>query len=436
MATGSSAAWFSAPALGAGGRRFESSLPDHHLLKMTYQKIPQGTITSPKGFSAGAVFADIKAWKEKPFDLAVLRSEVSCAIAGVFTTNKIKAAPVLLCQKRVSGGKAQAVVANSGCANACTAEQGLADANQMATLAAEKQGLISEDMLVASTGVIGTNLPMEKIANGIERINLSASGGHDFAQAIMTTDTVPKEIAVEFEIDGIIVTIGGAAKGAGMIHPDMATMLCFITTDASVEQEFLQESLKKAADLSFNMISVDGDTSTNDSILLLANGMAGNDTLHKDSVGAVIFQSALNHVCIYLAKCVARDGEGSTKLIEMIVEGALTTEEARLAARTVVGSPLVKTAVYGGDPNWGRVVAAVGRSGAEVVESKIDLYLNELGLMREGRPLPFDKTEAETMMKYEEMTFRLNLNLGDGEATAWGCDFTEEYIALNGDYTT
>ena len=398
--------------------------------------IPQGTITSPQGFSAGAVFADIKTWKEKPFDLAILRSEAPCVIAGMFTTNRIKAASVILCQNRVESGKAQAIVANSGCANACTAQQGLADAERMAALAARKIGGSAEDVLVASTGVIGTHLPIDRIESGIDRIKLLPDGGHDFAQAIMTTDTVPKEIAVECEIDGKTVTIGGVAKGAGMIHPDMATMLSFLTTDAAIERDFLREALLKSVDLSFNMISVDGDTSTNDSVLLLANGLADNNTLHNNTEAADVFQSALDYVCIYLAKSIARDGEGSTKLIEMTVEGARSVEDARMAARTVVSSPLVKTAVYGSDPNWGRVVAAVGRSGAEVVESKIDLYLSELCLMQAGRPLPFDKSEAEVLMNYEEVVFRLNLNLGDGEATAWGCDFTEEYIALNGDYTT
>ncbi len=403
---------------------------------MAHHHIPQGTITSPQGFSAGAVFADIKAWAVKPFDLTILRSEVPCMMAGMFTTNRIKAAPVILCQDRVESGKAQAIVANSGCANACTAQRGLADAEQMATLVARKIGVSAEDILVASTGVIGTHMPMDRIESGINRIELMPDGGHDFAQAIMTTDTVPKEIAVECEIDGKTVTIGGVAKGAGMIHPDMATMLCFLTTDAAIDLDFLREALRKSVDLSLNLISVDGDTSTNDSILLLANGLAGNDTLHNNDEAADVFQSALDYVCIYLAKSIARDGEGSTKLIEMTVEGARSVEDARNAARTVVSSPLVKTAVYGSDPNWGRVVAAVGRSGAEVVESKIDLYLGELCLMQAGRPLPIDKSEAEELMKYEEVIFRLNLNLGNGEATAWGCDFTEEYIALNGDYTT
>lgn len=403
---------------------------------MTHRSIHNGTITSTRGFSAGAVFADIKAWKEKPFDLSILFSDTECSVAGVFTTNKVKAAPVILCKNRVANGTGQALVVNSGCANACTGELGAANAEHMAVLAANKLGIGANDVMVASTGVIGTQLPMEKIEKGIDRIEVSSDGGHDLAQAIMTTDTVPKEIAVEFEFEGNKVTIGGVAKGAGMIHPNMATMLCFITTDAAIDQNFLQESLQNSVDISFNMTTVDGDTSTNDTVLLMSNGSAENSTLHKDNAGAILFRNALDDVCIFLAKCIARDGEGSTKLIEAIVEGALSDVEARLAARTIVGSPLVKTAVYGCDPNWGRVVAAAGRSGAELVESKVDLYLDELCLMRTGNPLLFDAQTARALMQKEDVCFRLCLNLGDGKATAWGCDFTEQYIALNGDYTT
>ncbi|NQT72868.1 MAG: bifunctional glutamate N-acetyltransferase/amino-acid acetyltransferase ArgJ [Chloroflexi bacterium] len=403
---------------------------------MTHQLVHNGTITSPRGFSAGATFADIKAWKEKPYDLAMLFSDDPCMVAGVFTTNKIKAAPVLLCQNRIARGNSQALVVNSGCANACTGQSGAANAEQMAVSAARKLGIDASDVMVASTGVIGTQLPMEKIERSIDRIEMSPDGGHNLAQAIMTTDTVPKEIAVEFEFEGKKITLGGVAKGAGMIHPNMATMLCFLTTDAAIEQNFLQEMLQRAVDVSFNMITVDGDTSTNDTVLLMANGVAGNGTLHKDDPDAVVFQNALDDVCIDLARCIARDGEGSTKLIEAIVEGALSDVDARLAARTIVGSPLVKTAVYGSDPNWGRVVAAAGRSGAELVESKVDLYLDELCLMQAGSPLSFDVEMAQALMKKENVCFRICLNLGDGRATAWGCDLTEQYIALNGDYTT
>ncbi|MFA4837084.1 MAG: bifunctional glutamate N-acetyltransferase/amino-acid acetyltransferase ArgJ [Dehalococcoidia bacterium] len=403
---------------------------------MTYKTIPNGTITSPGGFSAGAIFANIKAWKEKPFDMAILSSDIPCRVAAVFTTNKIKAAPVILCQNRLKNKRAQALVVNSGCANACTSEQGLADAEQMAALCASKLGLVSDQVMVASTGVIGTYLPMDKIGQGIEKIALSPNGGHDLAQAIMTTDTVPKEIAVSIEIDGKQVTIGGVCKGAGMIHPNMATMLCFLTTDAAVEADFLQTALKAAADVSFNMITIDGDTSTNDTLMIFANGLAGNKTLREDSPGASVFQSALNEVCIYLAKRIARDGEGATKLIEIIVEGAASIEDARIAARTIASSSLVKTAVYGCDPNWGRVIAAAGRSGVQVSEARIDLYLGQMNLMKAGRVLPFDKQEASKIMGGEEVVFRLCLNLGKGKAIAWGCDLTEEYIAVNGDYTT
>ena len=403
---------------------------------MTYKAIKNGTITSPRGFSAGAIFADIKAGMKKPFDLAILHSDVPCTIAGVFTTNKIKAAPVILCENRLKNKETQALVVNSGCANACTSERGLADAERMASLAAGKLGLKSDQVMVASTGVIGTYLPMDRIKQGIERIGLSPNSGHDLAQAIMTTDTIPKEIAISFEIDGKEVTIGGVCKGAGMIHPNMATMLCFLTTDAAAEADFLQTALKRAADVSFNMITVDGDTSTNDTMIIFANGLAGNRPLHSKSPGAGTFQSALDEVCIYLAKSIARDGEGATKLIKVIVEGAASIRDARIAARTIAGSPLVKTAVYGCDPNWGRVIAAAGRSGAEVIESRIDLYLDQLPLMKAGRVLPFDKQEAVAIMNRDEVLFRLCLNLGDGHATAWGCDLTEEYITLNGDYTT
>ncbi len=275
---------------------------------------------------------------------------------------------------------------------------------------------------------------MDRISSGIERIELSWDGGHDLAQAIMTTDTIPKEIAVTTQIKGKEVIIGGVAKGAGMIHPDMATMLCFLTTDAAVEPDFLQTALKRAVEVSFNMITVDGDTSPNDTVLFLANGLAGNPILSGDSLDG--FQSALEEVCIYLARCIAGDGEGATRLIEVTVEGALSTEDARIAARTIAGSLLVKTAVHGADPNWGRVVAAAGRSGAEVVQSRIDLYLDHLCLVRMGVALPFDKDEAIAMLNRDEVRFRLCLNLGKGHATAWGCDLTEEYIAINGSYTT
>ena len=305
--------------------------------------IPSGGVTSPGGFLAGAVSAGIKYSPGKRLDLGILYSPKICTAAGVFTTNKVKAAPVLLSRERLAKGKVQAVVMNSGYANACTGKQGMADALEMTELAAKHIGVKKENVLVASTGVIGAMLPMENIRTAIPKVELTVEGGHDLARAIMTTDRVPKEVAVK--ADGF--TIGGMLKGAGMIHPDMATMLCFLTTDAAVEADFLRQALKKAVTVSFNMISVDGDTSTNDTVVIMANGAAGGKTITKGSDKAKVFQQALDKVCIYLAREAARDGEGATKLIEVKVSGALNLKDARLAARTMVSSSLVKTAVYG-----------------------------------------------------------------------------------------
>jgi glutamate N-acetyltransferase/amino-acid N-acetyltransferase len=392
--------------------------------------LPSGTVTSPRGFHAGAVQAGLK--KEPSLDLGILASEVPCAAAGLLTTNRIKAAPVLLCQQRLSRGQAAAIVVNSGCANACTGEAGLADATEMARLAAEVAGVAPDEVLVASTGVIGQVLPMERLRAGVGQIKLSGDGGHALARAMMTTDTVPKEGAVR----GGGFTIGGVAKGAGMIHPDLATFLCFLATDASVEPDFLKSALRQAADVSFNLVSIDGDTSTNDTVLLLANGLAASEAIAAGSQSAESFQQALNQLCIHLARMMARDGEGATKLLEITVAGAPSLDEARAAARTIVSSPLVKSAVYGNDPNWGRVLAAVGRSGVEVVEAKIDLYLGDICLLKAGRPQPFVHEEAVRRLKRDEVDFVLRLNLGDASATAWGCDLTEEYVKINSHYTT
>ncbi|MBM4432612.1 MAG: bifunctional glutamate N-acetyltransferase/amino-acid acetyltransferase ArgJ, partial [Chloroflexi bacterium] len=282
----------------------------------------------------------------------------------------------------------------------------------------------------------GERLPMNLVRAGIDQIVLSKEGGHELARAIMTTDTVPKEIAVAVKADGSKLTIGGIAKGAGMIHPNLATLLCFLTTDAAVEPDFLRLALRKAADVSFNMISIDGDTSPNDTVLILANGKAGNKPISKKSREADAFQKALDRVCIYLAKCIARDGEGATKLIEVTVSGAPTASKARMAARTVVSSPLVKSAVHGNDPNWGRILAAVGRSGVEVVELKIELYIGKTCVVKDGLPLPFDKVELVKVLKKSEVPISLNLNLGTAKATAWGCDLSEEYVTINSQYTT
>jgi len=396
--------------------------------------IAEGTVTSPKGFQAGATYAGINKKAKYGLDLGILLSELPCVATGVFTTNRIKAAPVVLCQQRLQGGRAVAVVVNSGCANACTGEQGLRDAAEMAGLAAERIGVSPEDVLVANTGVIGQQLPMKLIRAGIAQIVLSTDGGHKLAKAMMTTDTVPKEVAARVGDSGFI--IGGVAKGSGMIHPELATLLCFLTTDAAVELDFLKLALQKAVDISFNMVSIDGDTSPNDMVLVMASGLAGNKPISQDSRQASTFQQALDQVCLYLAKSVARDGEGASKLIEVTVSGAASVAEARLAARTIVSSPLVKTAVYGSDPNWGRIIAAVGRSGAEVVESKIDLYLGDICVVKGGRPLPFDKEGVVEVLRGSEVSIGLNLNLGTAPATAWGCDLSEEYVTINSRYMT
>ncbi|MBC8511718.1 MAG: bifunctional glutamate N-acetyltransferase/amino-acid acetyltransferase ArgJ [Dehalococcoidia bacterium] len=397
-----------------------------------FKAISSGTATSPQGFLAGAVLSGIS--RQKELDLAILYSEKPCLAAGVFTTNAIQAAPVVLSQKHLQDRSAQAVVVNSGCANACTGDAGMADAEETATLVADRLSISPADVLVASTGVIGVPLPMERVRTGIPKITLISEGGHELARAMMTTDTFAKEIAVFVKAEPDGFTIGGVAKGAGMMHPDMATMLCFLATDATVDAGFLQSALQKAVDASFNMISIDGDTSPSDMVVLLANGLARAETI--DDCNGERFQKALDEVCLYLAKCIARDGEGATKLIEVTVEGALTEAEARLAARTIVSSPLVKAAMHGNDPNWGRIVAALGRSGAQVTETRLDVYLNDVCVMKQGRPMPFDKQKVSRSLARKEVFLRLYLNLGRGESTAWGCDLSEEYVTINSAYTT
>ena len=395
-----------------------------------------GTVTSAKGYVAGATFAGLKTYAEDKLDLGILLSQEPCTVAGVFTTNRLKSHSVALTQERIALGRARAVVVDSGIANACVGEQGYKDATAMAERAALHVGLKSEEVLVCSTGVIGVELPMSLVNAGIDRIELGDAGGHLLARAIVTTDTHTKEVAAAFELNGETVTIGGIAKGSGMIHPNMATMLCFIATDAEVPTDLLKGMLKEAVDESFNMITVDGDTSTNDTVLVFANGAAGAGPTTQGSEGARLFRLALGQVCTNLAREITRDGEGATKLIEVTVDGARTIEEARSAARTIAGSTLVKTAVHGNDPNWGRVVAALGRGDAEVVEEKIALYINDVCIMEEGRPVPFHKDSIIAVMSGPEVTFRIGLNLGDARATAWGCNLSEEYVTFNSAYTT
>jgi glutamate N-acetyltransferase/amino-acid N-acetyltransferase len=406
-------------------------------IKAEFEIILVGNVTSPQGFSAGAVYAGIKQKSKEALDLGLLYSEISCNAAAVFTTNKLKAAPVIIDLEKVNRyGKARAIIVNSGCANACTGGQGIANAEATANLVAQRLGIPSEEVLVASTGVIGVQLPMDKIQEGISRIQATSNGGDNLTQAIMTTDTKPKKIAIKVTSGKNQFIIGGTAKGAGMIHPNMATMLGFITTDAAVDSKFLKSALKKAVDDSFNMVSVDGDTSTNDTVFLLANGKAGNPIITGNNGLAKAFQEALHRVCLYLAKCIAKDGEGATRLIEVIVNGAKSRQDARLAARTIACSPLVKTAVHGCDPNWGRIIAAAGRSGAELIPEKSDVYIGDFCLLKAGMPLPFDKKAVAALLNNDEVKLRVELNLDSASAVAWGCDLSEEYVVINAEYTT
>ena len=395
-------------------------------------EIEQGTVTSPRCFMAGAIEAAVK--YEGRLDLGILCSQKPCAAAAVFTGNKVKAAPVLLSMKHMEAGKATAVVVNSGCANACTGDSGLQDAMHMACFTALKLDISPQDVIVASTGVIGVNLPMERIKAGIEKMTLFSDGGHKLARAIITTDTHPKEIAVRVIDKAGEYTIGGIAKGAGMIHPNMATLLGFLTTDAKVEAGFLKKALKAAVDDSFNMITVDGDTSTNDMVSIMANGAAGS--VEITAKNGKVFKEALDYVCQFLARSLAADAEGATKLIEVSVEGAINEAEARRIARTIAGSSLVKSAVHGNDPNWGRVVAALGRSDAVIDEKRLNVFLQEQEVMRNGMPLPFEKEKLSKTMKTGSVAIKVCLNVGKGRAIAWGCDLSQEYVTINSDYTT
>ena len=397
--------------------------------------ITSGSVTAPEGFLAGATSAGIK--KSHILDLAILCAESPCSTAGLFTTNRIKAAPVVLSQHRILTGLMNAVVINSGCANACVGEDGITDAYDMARLAAFKLGVSEETVLVASTGVIGKRMPMNLIKYGIDHIKVSREGGRDLSRAIMTTDTVPKEAAVQVATGENQYIIGGVAKGSGMIHPNLATFLCFLTTDARVDAGFLSHAIKQAVKLSFNMISIDTDTSTNDTLIIMANGIAKNaNNIQGNKREADIFQTALNRLCIHLAKKIARDGEGASRLIEVNVIGASRFSDARKVARTIVSSPLVKTAIYGKDANWGRIMAAAGRSGIELVESKIDLYIGDVCLVKGGHPETFNEKRLKDIMEEDELEVNLNLNLGKSKATAWGCDLSPKYVEINSKYTT
>jgi len=401
-------------------------------METAFEFIPGGTVTSAKGFKAGATCAGIKKNSRNNLDLGILFSEAPCATAGVFTLNKMKSAPVIVCREKLPSKSIRALVVNSGCANAGTGEQGISNALTMIASVAERVGVTAEEVLVASTGIIGKQLPIDLVASAIGKIELSTDGGHTLAKAILTTDTTIKEVAVS--VGGF--TIGGIAKGSGMVHPNMGTLLCFLTTDASVDMDFLALMLRQAVDISFNMVSIDGDNSPNDMVLLMANGLAGNKAITRHSKQAVLFQQALDEICIHLAKSIASDGEGASKLIEAMVNGAASASDARAAARAIISSPLVKAAIHGNDPNWGRIVAAAGRSGADLVESRLDLRIGGIYLIKEGNLLTFGRDKVVQALKNSQVAIELNLNLGEAEATAWGCDLSPEYVTINSEYTT
>ena len=398
------------------------------------KKLSSNNIVSPKGFTAAGVHCGIK--KEKK-DLAILVSEVPASVAGVFTTNAVQAAPLKVTKEVVyNSQKMQAIIVNSGNANACTGKQGVADAYEMQALAAAKLGIEPYLVGVASTGVIGEIMNMEPVVKGVEMLNPNndLESGMNFAQAILTTDTVMKNTTYATVIDGKEVLVSGTAKGSGMIEPNMATMLGFITTDANIESDELQKALSEITNLTFNAITVDGDTSTNDTVVVMANGLAGNEPLTPAHPEWNNFYTALRLVAEDLAKAIARDGEGATKLIEVEVDGAISDEEARKIAKTVVGSPLVKTAVFGCDANWGRIIAAVGYSGATVDPEKITIKIGGATMVEKGEPIKFSEEELIEILKQSDVKIYVSLEVGEGHGYAWGCDLTYDYVQINASY--
>jgi len=391
-----------------------------------------GGATAPAGFLAGGVACGVRG--SGTIDLGLLFSEYSCDAAAVFTRNAFKGAPLAVTREAVSGGGLRAVVVNSGNANAATGARGVEDAYAMQRAAAEALGVEAGRVAVASTGVIGEHLPMDNIRAGIEGAAGKLSGGGvPFAEAILTTDTRTKEAAVEIEVGGKTVTVGGTAKGSGMIHPNMGTMLAFLTTDAAVEPECLRETLGRATDLTFNRVTVDGDTSPSDMALLLANGAAGNEPLASESPDYPAFAGAVEAVARELSREIARDGEGATRLVEVVVEGAADEETAVALAKSVVGSSLVKAAVFGEDANWGRVLTAMGYAGVPFDPDGLELWFGPVKVF-EGAPVPHETAEANAALASGEVRITARLDAGTASATAWGCDLSYEYVRINGSY--
>ncbi len=404
-------------------------------------KQTRGGVTAAKGFTASGIHVGIRKNKEKK-DLALVWSDKPCSAAAVYTTNQVKGQPIIVTSEHLSDGIAQAIIVNSGNANTCTGDAGIATARRMAALVAEKLPVKATDVVVASTGVIGQQLDVSIIEKGMDELvaGLSKSGYIDAREAIMTTDTVKKEVAVQTEIGGVTVTIGAMAKGSGMIHPNMATMLSFITTDCAISPDMLQKALSESVKRSYNRVSVDGDTSTNDMVVILANGMAENSPILVEDHEYRAFYDALNWLNVQLSRMIARDGEGATKLIECTVELASDETKAEELAKGVICSSLVKTAFFGADANWGRILCALGYTRHDFDPNKVDVAFESasgyIEVCKNGIPLPFSEEKAKKILSYQEVTVYVTLNEGEAQATAWGCDLSYEYVRINGDYRT
>lgn len=402
-------------------------------------KYIDGGVTAPKGFLASGIYCGIKQGSVKK-DLALIYSEVPAKASGMFTKNKVKGAPIYICKDHLSNKKAQAIIINSGNANTCTGDDGLSKAKKMTALQAKALNLKADDVLVASTGVIGVPLNIDAIKDGIPLLTekLSKSGNQDAASAIMTTDTFMKELAAEFYIGDTKVTLGTMAKGSGMIEPNMGTMLSFITTDISISPQLLDEALKSTVTITYNRVSIDGDTSTNDSIFILANGQANNPTITEKDENYYTFVNVLKEINTIMAKNIAKDGEGATKLLECQVIGATNEKDAVLFGKSVINSSLVKTAMFGSDANWGRILCALGYANVDFDPEKVDVSFEscagEIEVCKNGSSVAFDEDKAKKVLDQKEIIIKINLSQGECTAYVWGCDLSYEYVKINGDY--
>ena len=403
-----------------------------------FEWIDGGGVTTPRGFIAGGAYAGIKTYGKDPrMDVGILAATGPCTVAGVFTRNVVTGESVTWNRRVLAARRPmRGLVCNSGNANTVTGDQGTRDCARMAELAAAALGVSTDEIVVASTGVIGRALPMEKVERGIRAVALSAEGGYLFMRSIMTTDTREKSYALRLEVGGRTYHVGGCAKGSGMIHPDMGTMFAFMTTDAPADRTWLEATLREITGRTFNMVDVDMDTSTSDTALLLANGAAGGDAITAGHPAAAALTAAIEAVATRLARAIARDGEGATALLEVTAEGAATPEEARMAARTISSSPLIKTMVTGRDPNWGRVMMAAGRSGATFDQRAASVWIGDHCVLDQGQPTDVDLRLVSAAMGGEEVRLRIHLGAGSATATAWGCNLTNDYVSINADYTT